>query len=71
MCKHTAMWGILPHNNFLFLDFLRLHLVGFGQNIQHGQYIDVLEVSSCFLIYLADVEALAKTCSIDKLVSTL
>ena len=42
--------------------FLRLHLVGFGQNIQHGQYTDILEVSSCFLIYLADVEALAQTC---------
>ena len=43
------------------LDFLRLHLVGFGQNIQHGQYTDILEISSCFLIYLADVEVLAQS----------
>ena len=54
MRKHTG--------KFRFLDFLRLHLVGFGQNIQHRQYTDILEVSSCFLIYLADVEALAQTC---------
>ena len=48
-------------NENIFKDFLRLHLVGFGQNIQHGQYTDILEVSSCFLIYLADVEELAQT----------
>ena len=35
--------------------------MGFGQNIQHSQHTDILEVSSCFLIYLADVEALAQS----------
>ena len=36
--------------------------MAFGQNIQHGQYTDILEISSCFLVYLADVEALVQTC---------
>ena len=65
VCKHTAMkgvWGYSLPGNFGFLDFLRLHLVGFGQNIQHGQYTDILEVSSWFLIYIADVGALAQIC---------
>ena len=35
--------------------------MGFGQNIEHSQYTDILEVSSCFLIYLVDVEALAQS----------
>ena len=34
---------------------------GFGQNIQHGQYTNILEVSSYFLIYLANVKVLAQT----------
>ena len=48
MRKHTAMYGAPSGGNIpqeFFLNF-RLHLVGFGQNIQHGQHTDVLEVSA-------------------------
>ena len=41
----SGVWGILPQENSYFLDFLRIDLVGFGQNIQHVQYTDILEVS--------------------------
>ena len=53
-----GVWGHSPPGKFRFLDFFRLHLVGFGQNIQHGQY----SRGFFMLLDLADVEALVQTC---------